>query len=571
MVRRAQFTRVISFAAFAVVLFGTLSCGTVSPGEVPAQNGDAGSEQVRIDVHEPPPIEAGIAPPPGPYAPGFNALHYDVSLVLPDTGSVIEGLARIRVLVEEPRHDTLRLDFSGLAVKEVRRQGTAVAARHDDGRLHIPVGASGPGDTLLVEIAYSGRPDDGLILGRNIHGEPTAFADNWPNRARFWFPSIDHPSDKATARFTVTAAPSRQVIGNGTLIDDDDPSVWTWATPEPIPTYTMVIGAARFVVEEVGTVCSNGSTCTEVTTWLFPQDTAAASPVFRRAAQMVAYYNDLIAPFPYAKLAHVQSSTRFGGMENVTAIFYPEQSLAEGRDIEVTVAHETAHQWFGDAVTESDWNHLWLSEGFATYFAALFFEEKDGVERFRELMEEERQGYVSSSAVDIPMVDPGQKNLFALLNANSYNKGAWVLHMLRVKLGDAAFFAGIRDYYRAHKHGTALTDDLRLALEAASGQDLSEFFDRWVYEAGYPQYDVEWSWNDGRADVLIEQVQPWPAFEMPLIFEFVTPGGSVRRKVDVTGRRTSVSFDVADEPAEVVVDPDGDVLKTVVRVERSGR
>src|SRR5690606_29984849 len=141
------------------------------------------------------------------------------------------------------------------------------------------------------------------------------------------------------------------------------------AGPEPTP-------AAR----------PDAADCVAVTTWVFPADTANAAPSFRRAAEMVDFYSTLVAPFPYEKLAHVQSSTRFGGMENVAAIFYAERSIAQGRDIEGTVAHETAHQWFGDAVTEADWHHLWLSEGFASYFGPLFFEHADGVERFREIM-----------------------------------------------------------------------------------------------------------------------------------------------------------------------------------------
>ncbi len=563
--------RLLIAASLFAVSLGVVSCRTVEPEAGPGAADASQTHGENSDAREPPPIPPGQAPPHGPYAPGFDALHYDVFLVLPESGSVIEGVATVQVRLEEPRQDTLRLDFSGLAVDRVSRDGNAVSMRYADGRLSIPVdGSSRVGDTLIVEIAYSGQPDDGLILGNNIHGKSTAFADNWPNRARYWFPSINHPSDKATVRFSVRTNDERKVIGNGKLIDEDDASVRTWGTSEPIPTYTMVIGVAEFVVNEVGTICSEGElrTCTEVSTWLFPPDTAAAAPSFRRAADMVAYYNDLIAPFPYEKLAHVQASTRFGGMENVTAIFYPEQSLSAGLDIEVTVAHETAHQWFGNAVTESDWHHLWLSEGFATYFGALFFEDADGVERFRELMEEERLGYVASDAVDRPMVEARQEDLFALLNANNYNKGAWVLHMLRVKLGDDAFFSGIRDYYHAHEHGTVLTADLRRALEAASGVDLSGFFDRWVFEPGYPRYDVEWSWSYGAALVRVEQVQPWDAFPNPLVLEFATAAGPIRRAVEFAGRIGTVSVELPGEPTTVAVDPDGDVLKEVIGVHR---
>lgn len=525
-------------------------------------------------VAEPAPIEAGVAPQPGPYAPGFDALHYDILVQLPDTGSFIRAVAIATVRLEAPRSDTLVLDLSGLVVESVSSDGFPLPYRYADGRLNIHVPASLlASDTLRAEIAYNGHPDDGLILGRNIHGEPTAFADNWPNRARYWFPSIDHPSDKATVRFTVAAGAVREVIANGRLVADGDPA-WIWETDVPIPTYTMVIGAADFVVDEIGIVCAE-DTCTEVTTWLFVPDTAAAAPSFRRAADMVAYYNRLIAPFPYEKLAHVQSSTRFGGMENVSAIFYPEEALSNGADIELTVAHETVHQWFGDAVTESDWHHLWLSEGFATYFAALYFEEADGPDRFADIMAHYARSYLGSDAVSLPIVNPEQDDLFALLNANNYQKGAWVLHMLRRLLGDASFFQAIRAYYSAHEHGTALTPDLRRALEAASGRDLSTFFDQWVFSPGYPQLVVEWSWDaDAESAMMqIEQVQPttWPAFQMPLEVVFTTVSGTERHQIEIDGRTSTARLNVSGEPIGLEIDPSNDLLKELVSVEQVGR
>lgn len=532
---------------------------------------------------EPPPIAAGQAPPPGPYAPGFDAVHYDIALTLPDTGSYIRGITTARIALVEPRADTLALDLTGLAVARVRVDGDVVGHRQDAGKLYVPVPAAARvGDTIAVEVAYEGRPDDGLIIGPNVHGARTAFADNWPNRARFWFPSIDHPSDKATVAFAVSAPVPWAVIANGERSDDvgfEPPppqagstaqrAVWRWATDTPIPTYTMVIGAAEFAIGRAGEACApSDGRCIETTWWAFPPDTAHAARVFRRADEMVAYYSALIAPFPYEKLAHVQSSTRYGGMENVTAIFYDERAIAAGRDIEGTVAHETAHQWFGDAVTEADWHHLWLSEGFATYFGALFFEHADGVERFRQIMEANRQSYVASDVVGRPIVDPSETNLFALLNANNYQKGAWVLHMLRGTLGDSAFFDGVRRYYRAHEHGTALTEDLVRAMESASGRELDWFFEQWVFRPGHPRLRVEWVWDAGAREVVltIEQAQPaaWPTFRLPMEVELVTPQGAVRRRVELDERRKLFRLPLAAPPTVVRVDPDGWVLKEEV-------
>ncbi|MEX0822297.1 MAG: M1 family metallopeptidase [Rhodothermales bacterium] len=533
----------------------------------------ASVEDVAAQRHaeEPEPIQAGVAPPPGPYAPGFDAVHYHIRLVLPDEGNFIEGTTTGRFRVVPPQRDTLSLDLTGLAVTNVEVGGQAAAFRLDAGKLHVkmPAGVK-VGDTLAVAVAYRGEPDDGLIIGANLHGEPAAFADNWPNRARYWFPSIDHPSDKATVTFEVHVppAPGRMVIANGRMDAGTDESVWRWSNPEPIPTYTMVIGMAGFDVTTVGEACA-ADVCTDVTTWLFPADAERGSGSFRRAAQMVEFYSELIAPYPYTKLAHVQSSTRFGGMENVTAVFYPEEAISEGRNIETTVAHETAHQWFGNAVTESDWHHLWLSEGFATYFGALFFERADGREAFRELMESNRQGYLRSGAASEPIVNPEQQSLFGLLNANNYAKGGWVLHMLRSQLGDEVFFEGIRSYYRRHEHGTALTDDLQEAMEAAAGRSLETFFEQWVFRPGHPRLAVEWSWRDGEAEVAVRQTQSaeWPEFRFPLDLSFETPDGAVRHTVQIEDGEERFVLGVRSEPSALDLDPDGAMLMEIESIE----
>jgi aminopeptidase N len=280
---------------------------------------------------------------------------------------------------------------------------------------------------------------------------------------------------------------------------------------------------------------------------------------------MLEYYSGLVAPYPYEKLAHVQSSTRFGGMENATTIFYSEDPIANGRDIEGTVAHETAHQWFGNAVTPSDWPHLWLSEGFATYFGMLFFEHADGVGKFREEMERDRLQVVRSAEVARPVIDQSETDLFKLLNVNNYQKGAWVLHMLRGLVGDDAFFAGVREYYRQHEHRTATTTDFRTAIERAAGRDLGWFFDQWLSRPGFPRLRVTSQWDAAAraVDITIEQTQStsWPTFRLPLTIDVDADGGTVRRAVDMDERRETVRVPLTGAPGRITLDPDGWLLK----------
>ncbi len=534
-------------------------------------------------------MEPGSVPPAGPYAPGIDVLHYDLEIGISDTAAWIEGRARIRLVADRPPDGLVRLDLTGLAVEEVRVDGLPTAFRQESGHLRVPLPASvAPGDTVEIQVAYRGTPDDALSPGPTVHGERAVFADNWPNRARFWFPSVDHPSDKATVRFTIHAPAAWEVVANGRLAAPPAPTppeapgppgerrTWQWEESVPIPTYTMVFGAARFARRRVGlAACGRAPAspradgCVEVSWWVFPPDTAAAGRAFGRAAEMVDFFSELVGPFPYEKLANVQSSTRFGGMENASAIFYSERALAGGRDMEGTTAHEIAHQWFGDAVTEAEWSHLWLSEGFATYFGALYFEHAEGEARFREIMEANRRRVVGSPLAARSVVSPAVRTLFELLNPIVYQKGAWVLHMLRGELGDEAFFRGIRRYYREHVNGTALTRDLQEALEEESGRDLELFFRQWLFEPGYPVLRATWRWDGerGEAEIVVTQEQPeeWPLFHFPLVVELATPDGPVRSTIRVDAREETLRVALPAPPTGLTLDPDGWLLKEIVQ------
>ena len=216
-----------------------------------------------VSAQEPPPIPAGVAPPPGPYAPGVDVLHYEVEVGLGLGTDWFAGKVDVRVAVQEGAA-TLPLDFTGLEVTEVTLAGARVEYGHEDGVLRIPLSGYGAGDEAVVSLSYRGVPDDGLILRDNVHGEPSAFVDNWPNRTRFWLPSVDHPADKATVRYTVHAPVEWKVIANGHLVTEAAPTpagaigpggerrTWVWEVGVPISPYNMVIGAADMEVRTVG-------------------------------------------------------------------------------------------------------------------------------------------------------------------------------------------------------------------------------------------------------------------------------------------------------------------------------
>jgi len=495
-----------------------------------------------------------------------DILHYRIQLEIGETGKGIRGETTILAAMLSDGRDVLPLDLGPMSVDQVTVDGNRASFTHRDNRLVIALIADyAEGDTVTVAVTYRGEPDDGLFIQKNKFGDRSVFADNWPNRARHWFPGVDHPYDKATVEFIVTAPVAYDVVANGrkleTTVLSPDLKRTHWKTDAPIPTYCMVVGAARFSIVHPGTWKG-----IPVSYYLFPGDREAGTNDFARSMDMLAFYTDLIGPYPYAKLSLVQSSTRFGGMENASAIFFSEKGITGTRRNEGVVAHEIAHQWFGDSVTESDWHHLWLSEGFATYFGALFFEAADGDERFQEMLSRSRTRYIEANRrAPAPIFNPDITNLFDLLNAYNYSKGGLVLHMLRGLMGDEAFFDGIRRFYRVYRDQTALTRDFQHIMETRHGEDLGWFFQQWVYRAGHPEVDADWSWDEPSGEVVVHlrQTQRQKPFRLPVTLAFEDGDRPQRRQIELRDRSHAFRFKLDRAPAEVSIDPDSWLLLEV--------
>lgn len=506
---------------------------------------------------------AAVANDGYPRLDDVDILHYRIQLDIGETGKAIRGETTILAEMLAGDRDVLPLDLGSLTVDRVTVNGNSAAFVHRENRLNITIEESyAEGDTVAVTVSYRGEPVDGLFIQANKFGDRSVFADNWPNRARHWFPGVDHPYDKATVEFIVTAPAAYDIVANGRLLETTTVSPERkrthWKTDAPIPTYCMVVGAARFSIVRPGAWQG-----IPVSYYLFPGDRDAGTKDFSRSTDMLAFYTGLIGPYPYAKLALVQSSTRFGGMENASAIFFSEHSITGTKRNEAVVAHEIAHQWFGDSVTESDWHHLWLSEGFATYFGALFFEAADGDERFQEMLARSRSRYFNANRrAPAPIFNPGITDLFDLLNAYNYSKGGLVLHMLRGLMGDGPFFDGIRDFYARFRDQTVLTRDFQAVMESRYGRPLDWFFDQWIYRSGHPEVEVAWSWDEQRGEVSVQvrQTQRQEPLRLPVTLAFVVDGQQQRRQIELRDRSHAFRFKLDGAPEEVLVDPDAWLL-----------
>jgi aminopeptidase N len=496
----------------------------------------------------------------------LDALDYRIRLTIQEASDEITAETTIAFDVKPDAPRELPLDFGALTVDGVTVNGRAADFKQTEGRLLVTLAdEQRRGGRLLVSVRYHGRPADGLFFKRNKFGDRTVFADNWPNRAHHWFPSVDHPYDKAKVEFEVTAPARYGVVANGRLLSTTarpgGERVTVWREAVEIPVYCMVVGATEFSVTEAGAFGD-----ARLSYYLYPKDRDKGAHDYGRALRAAEFFTNTVGPYPYEKLALVESSTRFGGMENSSSIFFDENSYDGSGKLEGTVAHEIAHQWFGDSVTETDWHHLWLSEGFATYFGALFFEHADGRARFLEIMRGARERYLKDSdAVSRPVYDPSEKDLFKLLNRNNYEKGAWVLHMLRHLMGDAKFFAGIRDYYQTYRDRNADTEDFRRVMEKHYGRRLDWFFGEWIYKPGFPAYHARWSWRENvrQTCVSVNQTQTAVLFRMPLDIEFRMGGESRRETVNPQRREQVFCFRQSRKPQSVSVDPDDWVLKSL--------
>ncbi len=493
--------------------------------------------------------------------------HYAFHLELSDDDNTIKGRTEVTVRFTQPDVRAFSLDLigdgdgQGMTVASVTRDKESVPFSQANNQVNIELPAPAAANTVQTySISYQGTPEDGLIIAKNKYGERTFFGDNWPNRARHWLPTNDHPSDKATVEFIVTAPEHYQVIGNGVMLEESDLLDGTrrthWRTDIPIPTKVTVIGAAQFAVQHAGEFKD-----IPIQHWVYPQDREAGFHDFGVTNPIMAFFEGNIGPYAYEKLANVQSKARYGGMENASNIFYSEKAISGTRANEGLVAHEIAHQWFGNSATEADWQHIWLSEGFATYFTQLYMEHTYGRERLVSGMQNARKSVLAfyERAPNAPLVNPDITDPNRHLNANSYQKGGWVLHMLRHRIGDEAFWKGIKTYYATYRDGNATSEQLQKEMEQASGQDLDSFFKQWLYQAGQPKLEGTWSFDRSKKQVVLTlaQTQQTPQFNTPLDIALIMADGTKKiETIELERQKNTYTLASNEAPASVELDPE---------------
>ena len=530
-----------------------------------------------------------------PRQPGVDVQQYVFRLTLRDDTDKIEGVTTVDLvfvaagvtellldLIGTRGDDTTGMTVTGVWIAGALAAGPATSARlpvadrgtqapfeHAGDRLRIQLATpSKIGQRAFITVAYHGTPAAALRIGPNTHGDRTFFSDNWPNKARNWLPIIDHPYDKATSQMVVIAPAHYQVVSNGLRIEDPDrpdgSRLTHWKQSVPIAPWLYVIGAARFAVHQDGQLHG-----VPIQTWVYPQDSDTGFATFPATTfEALEFFSETIGPFAYEKLASIQSASVGGGMEAASAIFYGEESATGARPDRWrnVIVHEIAHQWFGNSVTEADWDDVWLSEGFATYFTLLYREHANGRDDFVAGLRQARERIFAfyDTQPDYRIVHDNLDDMSKVTTGMQYQKGAWTLHMLRGIVGTETFWRAIRTYYRTYRDANASSADFRRVMEETSGMELGWFFDQWLRQGGVPEIAARWRYDADAAVVRLQlsQVQPGSArFRLLLTVRLqLADGSSLDTRVDLGPSGTAISISAEQPPISVQIDPDTWVL-----------
>jgi aminopeptidase N len=504
-----------------------------------------------------------------------DILHYGITLLVDIDNETISGSTTVTALSQESGLDDLQLDLAALTVDSVLSMGAPVDFTHAGPVLSVDLGrVYEQGDTVEVEVFYGGHPGNNgtdELGGFYFDGVPThafqvgrTLGATQPSMGKYLFPCWDWPCDKATAEFHITVpGVGRKVICNGVLTSAVVDSVagtatYHWVEDCPIATHRIALHAGKYA-ELVD------STYDFIRYFVYPRQIETALINFANVDGMMDAFEEAFGPYPFAKCAYVVSGQADVGHQNCIA--YPAGAVTASHGNDWQVARGLARQWWGACVGMADWRDVWLCESFGRYGEPLFEESAYGDEAYHDYVYE---NLILHTFADVDpyssVYDPSFPGGHTI-----YEKGTVVLHMLRYVLGDSAFFDALKAFRQAYEYDIAVTADFETSVEASSGMDLGWFFNEWLYDCGWPEY--EYAWNavpDGEVydlALVINQVQTvGPVFAMPLDVGVALAGGDTVLTIWVDQAHEEYSFAVAGEPLGVEIDPHRWVLQRSTEV-----
>lgn len=474
------------------------------------------------------------------------------------------------------------MDAVDMKIKGVTSNGRALEFDYDGRLLTINLlSALKSEERITISISYEARPKCGLFFIKPDEKYPNKPYQIWSQGEmednRYWFPAYDYPNARVVSEAILHVDERFTALSNGRLLSVKHDKakrekVYHWRQAIPHVNYLVTVVIGEFDMKEE--ICDGVPL-----QYYVPRGYGRLIPLsFRYTPSIMKFFNKITGvKFPYEKYAQVVVyDFTFGGMENTTlttlyeATLHDRNALPDFR-VESLISHEMAHQWFGDLITTKSWSHLWLNEGFATYFQPLWYENEFGKDEFHYAMRTHAKVYFEEANERYmrPIVTTKYTEPEDMFDAHSYQKGAWVLNMMRFLLGDEPFFRAIRHYLKRHMQGVVETTDLKEAVEEATGRDLEWFFKEWVYSPGHPVFEVSWSFNPDLSTIVltIKQTQKnekdVPIFRMPVEIVWMVDGKIERKRVEITGKEHTFYLPAKKRPKCVLFDPEGWILKVL--------
>ena len=502
--------------------------------------------------------------PPDDYISGnqykINVLHYFINIDLHPDVKMLKGDVVITGIFLDKNISRIDLNFyDNLKISRLMLNGKDAAYTENGTRLSIPLSGVQP-DTFKVRVIYEGTPKragfSSFVFGE-INGKSCVYNLSEPNYASTWFPCNDIPSDKALLDMEITNDSSEVSASNGKLVSittSGSRRTYYWKSIYPISTYLICLYSSDYVNFSDKYISQDKADTMAIEYYVFPKQLEDAKIDFRDIPEMINFFSKTFGEYPFIKEKYgvAEFLWQLGAMETQTLIGVGSNFIGGRNFFTEIYTHELAHHWFGDAVGPASWKDIWLNEGFATYCEALYSEHLGGPGALRSSMMSKLEDFYGT------VYNP--KDLFS---HTVYDKGAWVLHLLRHETGDSVFFKILRTYYETYKYKNASTKDFENICEKVSGKNLSGFFDQWVFK-GTGIIKLNYSWKSDKNNnaynvtLNVDQVQTeYDAYNVPLdikiLFDDQT---SEYRTFRINKRQSILNIVLNKKPVEITLDPD---------------
>ncbi len=498
----------------------------------------------------------------------IDVLHYDLFFDLFPEEKEFYASAVIKGVVKEEGLKKLELNFyDNFKISEVKLNGIESEYFIEDKLLTINSDESVPLDTFELKVTYSGTPKkaglEGFVFGK-INGTSLVYNLSEPAYASSWFPCNDFPSDKALLDIRIKNDSSQVSVSNGILIgieDEGERHTYHWKTNYPISTYLIAVYSSSYQHFSDEYISLDKQDTMAIDYYVLENDVEDAKTDFAEHPEILRFFAETFGEYPFIKEKYgvAEFLWQLGAMEHQT-ITGVASNIIGGKNFFLDIyIHELAHHWWGNAVGPKSWNDIWLNEGFSTYSEALYFEFRSGKSALRSTMLDKSQGSFS-----VALGNPGS----FLFTGTVYDKGAWVLHMLRWELGDSIFFNILREYYEKFKYSNASTEDFKNVCESISGVNLTKFFNQWLNGTGKIELNYKWNSkriaNEFETIIKLEQIQDgYEEYLFHLGISFKYDNGELetfRFNIDSTNVELSVRSN--KKPVEIILDPNDWLLMT---------